>query len=43
MIIQDMDLVIVSTASNFNNREKEFSTFPLVIEEIIPLFTEVRL
>jgi len=43
MIIPDMDMVVVSTASNFDNGEKAFSTFPLVIDEIIPLFDEERL
>lgn len=43
MIIRDLGIVVVSTASNFDNGEKEFSTFPLVIEEILPLFDEVRL
>ena len=40
MVIRDLNMVVVLTASNF---EKELYTYPMVIEEIVPIFEGVRL
>ncbi len=42
MIIRDLNLVIVTTASDYGNG-RELSKVPMVIEEIVPLFTNSRL
>jgi CubicO group peptidase (beta-lactamase class C family) len=38
MIIRDLNLVVVTTASDFENGHMARSKIPMVIEEIIPLF-----
>ena len=38
MIIRDLNLVIVTTASDFENGKLARSKIPMVIEEIIPIF-----
>lgn len=40
MIVKELNLVVVTTASNFNN-DKDLSTIAMVIEEIIPLINNV--
>lgn len=39
MVVRDLKLVVVMTGSNFRNEEKEYSAFPMVIDEIIPALT----
>ncbi len=38
MVIRDLDLIIVLTASNYYSHEEAFSQIEMVIEEIMPLF-----
>ena len=40
MIIRDLDLVIVTTASDFESGTMARSKIPMVIEEIVPLFED---
>jgi len=40
MIIRDLDLVVVTTASDFESGEIARSKIPMVIEEIIPIFED---
>lgn len=41
MIIRDLNLVVVTTASDFENGRLARSKIPLVIEEIIPIFKDL--
>jgi len=41
IVVKDINLVIVTTASNFDNK-KELSTFPMVIEKIIPAISNTK-
>jgi len=38
MIIRDLNMVIVTTASDYDNGSKARSKVPMVIEEIVPIF-----
>lgn len=35
IVVKDLNLVVITTSSNYNN-DKDFSVFPMVIEDIIP-------
>ena len=39
MVIRDLNMVVVTTASNYNNN-KHLSQIPMVIEDIVPIFTD---
>lgn len=41
MIIRDLNLVVVTTASDFENGKLARSKIPMVIEEIIPIFEDI--
>ena len=41
MIIRDLNLVVVTTASDFENGRVARSKIPMVIEEIIPIFEDL--
>jgi CubicO group peptidase (beta-lactamase class C family) len=43
MIIRDLNLVIVTTASDFDNGHIARSKIPMVIEEIVPIFEDSKL
>ena len=40
MIIKDLDLVVITTASDFEDGNVARSKIPMVIEEIIPIFDD---
>ena len=40
MIIRDLNLVIVTTATDFENGKVARSKIPMAIEEIIPIFED---
>ncbi len=42
MIIRDLNLVVVTTAFDFENGQLALSKIPMVIEQIIPLFEDVK-
>ena len=41
MIIKDLNMMIVTTASDYSNGPKARSKVPMVIEEIVPLFVDL--
>jgi len=41
MIIKDLNMIIVTTASDYSNGPKARSKVPMVIEEIVPLFVDI--
>jgi len=43
MVIKDLNLVVVTTASDYDDGNKARSKFPMVIEEIVPIFEDARL
>lgn len=43
MVIRDLNMVIVTTSSDYNNDGMDHQKVPMVIEEIVPLFEGTRL
>ena len=42
MVIMDLNMVVVTTASNYENK-KHINQVPMVIEEVVPVFTDDKL
>jgi len=43
MVIRDLNMVVVTTTSDYDNGKKARSKIPMVIEEVVPIFTGARL
>jgi CubicO group peptidase (beta-lactamase class C family) len=41
VIIRDLNMVIVTTASDYANGQKARSKIPMIVEEIVPLFVDI--
>ena len=43
MVIRDLNMVVVTTASDYDNGKRARSKIPMVIEEVVPVFTDDKL
>lgn len=43
MVIGDLNMVVVTTASNYDNKNKALGQVPMVIEEIVPIFADSKI